>query len=242
MKQLFESKIALTTGVIGLIGGIAWALSTNGDVEALITASVSFVLVIGNLASTFMEDTQSIPVSESQSTQTITQSPSQTQTVYLTVNNDEKKDVQKKPEDIPTAMDREAIINNMQSKTRILFIDDDKNFNVVKLLKNSGWKHTKTVTDVKTLETPYVKESDVIFVDINGVGVQLNLPAEGLDLALMLKQKYPEKKVIIYSANKKNDVFHNAWSVCDYKLEKNALPYQFQNLVEEYSIDIYNKN
>jgi hypothetical protein len=54
----------------------------------------------------------------------------------------------------------------------------------------------------------------------------------------MLKQKYPNKKVVIYSANKNSNSFHKAWDECDFKLEKNALPYQFQNLVEQYSLDL----
>jgi hypothetical protein len=60
-----------------------------------------------------------------------------------------------------------------------------------------------------------------------------------LDLALMLKDKYPQKKVVIYSANKKTNAFHEAFDKCDFRLEKNALPNQFQNLVEKYSIEFY---
>ena len=66
----------------------------------------------------------------------------------------------------------------------------------------------------------------------------INCEHEGLDIALMLKQKYPNKKVVIYSANKNNN-FHPAWDQCDFKLEKNALAYQFQSLVEQYSLELY---
>ncbi|HMO41472.1 MAG TPA: hypothetical protein PKC76_19065 [Saprospiraceae bacterium] len=83
---------------------------------------------------------------------------------------------------------------------------------------------------------------DIYFVDINGVGKLLNCKNEGLDLALMLKQRYPDKKVVIYSANSKNNVFHEAWDKCDSKIEKNALPYQFQSLVEQYSVEKYKNN
>ena len=119
-----------------------------------------------------------------------------------------------------------------------MFIDDDKNFNVVKILKDSGWKNTKTIVDIKSLDLPIVKETHVFFVDINGVGNLLKLEYGGLDLALMLKQKYPQRKVVIYSANKNSNSFHKAWDECDFKLEKNALPYQFQNLVEEFSLEL----
>jgi hypothetical protein len=87
---------------------------------------------------------------------------------------------------------------------------------------------------------PNIQNADIIFVDINGVGKLLGLEHEGLDLALMLKQKYNKKKVVIYSANKYSNSFHQAWDVIDSRLEKNALPYQFQNLVENYSLEFYN--
>ena len=104
--------------------------------------------------------------------------------------------------DAGSIIDRATVIESLKSKTCVLFIDDDRNFNVVKILKDSGWKNTKTVVDIKTLDIPVVKDADIVFVDINGVGKMLNLQYEGLDLALMLKQKYPEKKIIIYSATK----------------------------------------
>jgi hypothetical protein len=44
---------------------------------------------------------------------------------------------------------RDVQIDSMKPKVRILFIDDDKNFNVVKILKDSGWKNTKSVIDLK---------------------------------------------------------------------------------------------
>lgn len=134
---------------------------------------------------------------------------------------------------------REFRIDALKSKVKILFIDDDNKFNVVKILKDSGWKNTNFVVDLKSIDNPMVRETDIFFVDINGVGKLLSCPHEGLDIALMLKQKYPNKKVVIYSANKNNNAFHQAWDKCDFKLEKNALPYQFQSLVEQYSLDLY---
>lgn len=133
---------------------------------------------------------------------------------------------------------REAKIESLKSKVRILFIDDDIKFNIVKILKDSKWKNTKSVVDIKSLDIPIVKDADIFFVDVNGIGKLLNCEHEGLDIALMLKQKYPNKKVVIYSANKNNN-FHPAWDQCDFKLEKNALAYQFQSLVEQYSLELY---
>lgn len=144
--------------------------------------------------------------------------------------------------DIPSTLNREGIIELMKPKVKTLFIDDDKNFKVVNVLKDAQWKNTKSVEDIKGLDIAIVKDANIYFVDINGVGKLLECEHEGLDLALMLKEKYPLKKVVIYSASKETNSFHKAWDVCDYKLEKNALPYQFQKLVEQYGIDIYNNS
>ncbi|OGS72686.1 MAG: hypothetical protein A3F91_07165 [Flavobacteria bacterium RIFCSPLOWO2_12_FULL_35_11] len=130
-------------------------------------------------------------------------------------------------------------IDSIKHKVHILFIDDDTKFSVVKALKNSGWKKTSSVIDIKSIDIPIIKETDIFFVDINGVGKLLNCQYEGLDIALMLKQKYPNKKVIIYSANNTSYSFHKAWDICDYKLEKNAIFYQFQSLVEKYGLELY---
>lgn len=137
------------------------------------------------------------------------------------------------------AVSREAKIESLKAKVKILFIDDDKKFNVVKILKDSNWKNTNAVVDIKSLDIPIVRDADIFFVDVNGVGKLLNCEHEGLDIALMLKQKYPKKKIIIYSANSYNNNFHKAWDECDFKLENNALPYQFQSLVEQYSLELY---
>jgi hypothetical protein len=136
--------------------------------------------------------------------------------------------------------DRNALIESKKNKVNILFIDDDTKFNVVKILKDSGWKNTKTIVDVKSIDIPAIQNADILFVDINGVGKLLGLEYGGLDLALMIKQKYMEKKVVIYSANKNSNSFHKVWDIVDSRLEKNALPYQFQNLVDNYSIELYN--
>ena len=155
-----------------------------------------------------------------------------------TFSNDNIKQESNTKKYVDESSKRQGLLDELRKKTYILFIDDDKNFAVVNILKQSGWKNTKTIVDIKTLDILQIREADIIFIDINGVGKLLKLENEGLDIALMLKRKYPNKKVIIYSANRKHDNFHEAWSLCDYKLEKNALPFDFINLVENYSIEL----
>ncbi len=135
----------------------------------------------------------------------------------------------------PKVLEVRTLVSCKES-TRILFIDDDAKFKVVQILKNSGWVHTKTIKDVKSLDCPEIVEASILFVDIQGVGKQLGFSDEGLGLADAIKMKYPEKSVVIYSAETKGDRFHKALRNMDSFLPKNADPYEFQQIVEEYAL------
>ena len=128
---------------------------------------------------------------------------------------------------------------DLKSKIHILFIDDDAKFQVVNILKKAGWINTKRIKDVFNTDDAEVKCANILFIDIQGVGVALGFKDEGLGLALALKEKYPEKKVVIYSAESKGDRFHAALRKADSFLPKNAEPYEFQQLVEDYGKEIY---
>lgn len=140
---------------------------------------------------------------------------------------------------LPTAsLADKATIEDKKKRISILFIDDDTKFKVVKILKNAGWINTSSVKDIKSLDDQIVKDTDIFFVDIQGVGRELQFNEEGLGLALALKTKYPSKKVVIYSAETKGDRFHEALRKADSFLPKNAEPYEFQQIVEQYSSDL----
>ena len=126
-------------------------------------------------------------------------------------------------------------LDSKKGTTRILFIDDEIKFKLVKILQKSGWLHTKLIKDVESLDQIDVYQADIIFVDIQGVGIELGFSEQGLGLASALKKKYPEKKVIIYSAEQTGDRFHKALREVDDWLPKDADPYQFQMMVEQYS-------
>lgn len=235
MRKFISNTKTAVVAIIGIIGGFIWAFLSHWEPEPIILLLVSSVELVAfsilrgssnenepqALASTINHGNVNVNVNVGAQA-----NPSDT-TVPSTVS------------EIKTE-DREARIDFMKSRSKILFIDDDKNFNVVKILKESGWRLTKSIPDIKNIDIQIVKDSHILFVDINGVGKILNLQYEGLDLSLMIKQRYPEKKVVIYSANRTTNAFHQAWDVCDFKLEKNALPNQFQNLVEKYSVELYN--
>lgn len=124
---------------------------------------------------------------------------------------------------------------DMKQNVRILFVDDDTKFQVVKILKNDGWHHVKIVKDISSLTSPELLEANILFVDIQGVGKALSFSDEGLGLAYAIKQKYPDKKVIIYSAQTTGERFHRGLQNADYFLPKNADPYEFIKLAEDFS-------
>lgn len=122
--------------------------------------------------------------------------------------------------------------DNLKATTRILFIDDNHTeYKIVSILKKAGWVKTKSVKDITDLDSSFVTEADIIFVDINGVGLELSVD-QGLGLASALKRKYPNKKIVIYSAETTGDRFHQALREVDFCLPKNADGLQFTTLIE----------
>jgi CheY-like chemotaxis protein len=127
-----------------------------------------------------------------------------------------------------------------KASTHILFIDDDQKFRVVDILKKSGWTYTRRVSDVGSIDDPVILQAQILFVDIQGVGRKLQFCDEGLGLARAIKDKYPEKKVVIYSAETQGERFHDALRKADDFLAKNADPYEFQQLTERLALQIQN--
>ena len=127
----------------------------------------------------------------------------------------------------PRAVDVVAL----KKKSVILFVDDDRGFKIVGVLKKMGWENTKLVTDISSLEQQQLMTADVVFVDIQGVGRSMQYADEGLGLALAIKRRYPKKKVIIYSAEEKGARFHEALQEADYLLPKTAEPIRFEDAI-----------
>lgn len=153
----------------------------------------------------------------------------------INLNNGINSNVEK----VTSQADSEDSIEKRKKLTKILFIDDDLKFKVVNILKKSGWINTYLIKDIDNIDDIKVKDADIFFVDIQGVGKALGCNDEGLGLALTLNKKYPNKKIVIYSAETKGDRFHDALKKADSFLSKNAEPYEFQQLVEQYSKEIY---
>lgn len=118
-----------------------------------------------------------------------------------------------------------------KGSVHVLFIDDEK-FDNVDVLRNAGWKNTKSIKDIKAIDSPEVLAADVIFVDINGVGTSLFPKEQGLGVAVQIKSRYSEKCVVVYSAQPQE--LHKALSQVDAILPKNAEPYEYISILENY--------
>lgn len=132
----------------------------------------------------------------------------------------------------------EPTIDELRQRTNILFIDD-KEFPVVDILKNNGWLNTSRVEDVRNLFDVSIKNAHIIFVDINGVGKEMAFADEGLGLVRAIKERHPEKYVVVYSAEPAGDRFNEGLAAADSRLRKNAEPIQFLSVVEKYSRDCF---
>ena len=133
----------------------------------------------------------------------------------------------------PVALENPGKVRSREAVS-ILFIDDDVKFKVINILKNNGWTNTKIIKDVRSLNQPELVSADIFFVDIQGVGVSLNFKDQGLGLVLALRNTYPRKKIVIYSAEHAN-AFHAAFGQANERLSKDADPYEFIAAVERLS-------
>lgn len=134
----------------------------------------------------------------------------------------------------PSGDEQNDSIVDMKSTCQILFIDDEKLDTLIKTLKASGWKNIKRIDDTANLDLVDIRNANIIFVDIKGVGVKLKFENEGVGLAAELKRKYPKKGVVIYSATPEHKLFDPDIKMVDDWLYKNAEPIQFSNMIELY--------
>jgi hypothetical protein len=113
----------------------------------------------------------------------------------------------------------------------ILFIDDEE-FPIVKNLhKQAGW-NTKRISDLKNLQDPQIIQSQIIFVDYEGVGGILYPKEKGLGIVKALKETYGDsKRVILYSGHNTFPVDAKL-EVADDRLAKNSDLYEFIRVIE----------
>lgn len=129
--------------------------------------------------------------------------------------------------------------DELKQKIHILIIDDKKNDLDKNLIKH-GWA-TTSIRDLDSYEQPELKSSQIICIDINGVGAKLGCSdEEGMGLAAQIKKLYPEKKIILYSSEKDHNIFSDSLNNVDRRLNKTGEFYPFYTAVKELAEEIYN--
>lgn len=121
--------------------------------------------------------------------------------------------------------------DQIREKCRILILDDDDEFDIAEILRKAGWS-VEQERDIDSLEDGCLREANIVFVDIRGVGKAMRFTKEGLGLAEAIKRHHPDKMVAVYSAEREGDRFDSAWEWIDERIHKDVDPYRFQDLVE----------
>lgn len=126
-------------------------------------------------------------------------------------------------------------IDQLKSSVNILFVDNEV-FNLTSELKEKeGWKRITYIPDILSLSQPELVDAHIVCVDIQGVGCELGFEDEGLGLIVAIHKNYPEKKIIMYSAEAQGqiDAFHPAEAIVNARLRKSANRYQFESTIEQ---------
>lgn len=121
--------------------------------------------------------------------------------------------------------------------TRVLIIDDEEPRELRALLRKEGWKTTH-LTDLDSLANKSLNEAHIVCIDIMGVGKILQV-SDGLELVGHIKERYPNKKVILYSSVSRQDIFSDSLDYVDKRLRKEASLVPFVTAIEEMAANTF---
>jgi len=121
-----------------------------------------------------------------------------------------------------------SIFNHREKYTKdsvhILFIDDS-DMPVVSSLKKAQYK-VKKINDINDIDDPEIKNSQIIFVDFDGVGRIISPQHQGAGLIKELKAKYGATKyVVLYTAQitlPSDTTMNSLFNIADDKMRKDS--------------------
>lgn len=116
---------------------------------------------------------------------------------------------------------------------QILFIDDNK-VGVISVIKKAGYSSVKKIKDCNNIHCDQIQNADIIFVDVNGVGLELFPHEQGFGLAKAIKNQYHDKCIVLYSAEPQ--YFKSDYKILDSILPKNSEPYEFTKIIDDWNL------
>ena len=121
--------------------------------------------------------------------------------------------------------------DQVKAITKVLIIDDEEPVELRELLRKEGWKHYY-LPDLDALANKKLEESQIVFIDIMGVGKKLQ-EQSGIGLVKHIKQRYPEKKIVLYSSVSDHDIFSDALDYVDKRIRKQSSLVPFLSAIDE---------
>ncbi len=120
-----------------------------------------------------------------------------------------------------------------KKNVKILFVDDE-GFDT-QVLQNLGYLDIQKMYkyDNESRMDEFEKY-DIIFCDINGIAKELDSVYQGAALAKLIKQTYPSKIVVIYSAKQQYLTFNSYYEEVDDVIVKNVPPADLANKINIY--------
>ncbi len=122
------------------------------------------------------------------------------------------------------------ITSDIRKNISILIIDD-KGFDS-EPLKSIGYLDINKVFEHKNIDD-YAR-FDIIFCDINGIATNLDGTYQGAALAKQIKERYPNKIVIIYSASPQKLSMTEIGKCVDDIIEKDISPSKMSEKIDNY--------
>ena len=134
-----------------------------------------------------------------------------------------------------------SLVDEIKARIRILFVDDKDDFPIVEMLKNNGYS-VDYLRDIVDIDASVVRFADIIFLDINGVGVAMKFKNQGMGLCGALRDHFGDtKRLILYSGETEGSIFDKDAKKADATLPKDSDLYQFTSYITQYGKELLEK-
>ena len=136
---------------------------------------------------------------------------------------------------------KELVSEEVKARIRILFVDDKDDFQIIKMLRNNGYQ-VEYLDDIVDFDAKEVKYADIIFLDINGVGVAMKFKNQGMGLCGALRDYFgTTKRLILYSGETEGSIFDKDAKKADATLPKDSDLFQFTSYITQYGKELLEK-